>query len=104
VKRTVLAALDATVSLHPASIAPRYDVTALIPLDTPHAVNDLWIEVSACTSWQTHWFFMESHSPPEASDLLPTPGSPPRLTGVDSNRSACSTLRDRVVVWRMADA
>ena len=70
-KRTLLAALDATVRLQPASIAPRYDVTALIPLDTPHAVNDLWIEVSACTSWQTHWFFMESHSPPEHQTCSP---------------------------------
>lgn len=38
----------ATVKFYPMSIAPHSDVTALIPLDTLRAVNDLWTEVTEC--------------------------------------------------------
>jgi hypothetical protein len=40
-----LALLDVVVRLYPKGHEPRYDVTAAIPLDVPHSVNDLWTEI-----------------------------------------------------------
>jgi hypothetical protein len=48
-RRTILTLLDVTVRLYPKAHAPRYDVTALIPLDTPHNLNDLSTEVPGPT-------------------------------------------------------
>jgi hypothetical protein len=38
-----------TVTLYPMPIEPCYDLAELNPLNAPHAVNDLWTEVSGCS-------------------------------------------------------
>ena len=45
-RRTILALLDVTVRLYSTRHEPRYEVTAAIPLDVPHHLNDLWTEVT----------------------------------------------------------
>ena len=59
-RRTILALLGVTVRLYNTRHEPRYEVTAAIPLDVPHHLNDLWTEV---TNRPIHLDFSQTQPP-----------------------------------------
>jgi hypothetical protein len=78
-RRTILTLLDVTVRLYPKGHEPRYDVTAAIPLDVPHHLNELWTEV---TERPIRLDFSQTQPPVPQQDA--TPDNQHQLTYADS--------------------